>query len=114
MSHEIEGTIKLIEDTQTFSSGFTKREFVVTTEDRYPQDIKLEVVKEKCDGLDSFGIGSPVKVNFNIRGNEHNGRYYVNLQAWKIEATGGTHNTQPAPQQSTAAPADDIEEDVPF
>ena len=34
---ELGGRIKVIFDTQTFDSGFKKREFVVTTQEQYPQ-----------------------------------------------------------------------------
>jgi len=48
MSYELTGKIKLIQETQTFNSGFSKREMVVTVEDgNYPQDISLEFLKEK-------------------------------------------------------------------
>ena len=47
MEHVETGTIKVIEDLKTFPSGFTKREFVITTNDKYPQDIKFEVTKDK-------------------------------------------------------------------
>ncbi|MEO1857585.1 MAG: DUF3127 domain-containing protein [Rubritalea sp.] len=94
---EISGKIKLIDETQSFSSGFTKREFVVTTGDsKYPQDIKFETIKDKCNMLDSYSPGQDVQVNFDIRGNEYNGRYYVNLNCWKIQAGGG--GQQAAPQ----------------
>ena len=43
---DIEGRIKLIYDTQTFASGFQKREFVITTKEQYPQDVKFELTKE--------------------------------------------------------------------
>lgn len=102
---EISGKIKLIEEIQSFSSGFTKREFVVTTGDsKYPQDLKFEVVKDKCSLLDSFAAGQDVNVNFDIRGNEYNGRYYVNLSCWKIQAAGG----------GQAAPANEPNFDNPF
>ncbi len=84
--------IKVILDTQTFGSGFAKREFVITTEEKYPQDVKLEVIKEKVALLDKFSEGQRVKASFNLRGNEYKGKYYVNLQAWKInpaESGGG-------------------------
>ena len=84
-AYEIEGKIKVIDDTKSFPSGFTKREFVVTTEERYPQDIKLECVKERCELLDQYEAGDEVKVSFNLRGNEYNGRYFVNLHAWRID-----------------------------
>ena len=52
-AYDMTGTVKVIMDQQTFESGFTKREFVVTTDDdRYPQDIKFECVKDKCALLD--------------------------------------------------------------
>jgi hypothetical protein len=83
---EIEGSIKEIFQTQSFDSGFTKREFVVTTKEQYPQDIKLELIKDRCDLVDAYKKGDQVKVQFNLRGNEYNGKYFVNLQAWRIEA----------------------------
>lgn len=87
--YEMEGSVKVVFDTQTFPSGFQKREFVVTTEDKYPQDIKFEVMKEKCSLLDSVKSGDQVKVFFDIRGNEFKERFYVNLNAWKIDQVSG-------------------------
>jgi single-strand DNA-binding protein len=89
MEYEIEGSIKIILDMQTFESGFTKREFVITTEEKYPQDVKLELIKEKVDLLDKFSEGQRVKASFNVRGNEFKGKYYVNLQAWKLNPAEG-------------------------
>jgi single-strand DNA-binding protein len=88
--YEVAGKIKLINDTQTFPSGFTKREFVVTTAvDKYPQDLKFEIVKDKCSLLDNFEPEQDVQVSFDIRGNEFNGKYFVNLSCWKITPAGG-------------------------
>lgn len=85
-SFQLEGTIKQIDEIQTFSSGFSKREFVVEVEDgKFPQFIKFECVKEKASLTDGYGVGDTVRVHFDIRGNEYKGRYYVNLNAWKIE-----------------------------
>ena len=90
---EVKGAIKVIESTQTFDSGFQKREFVITTNETYPQYIKLEFVKDKCAILDKYKVGDSVTVSYNLRGNEYNGKYYVNLQAWRIEA--GEQAAQP-------------------
>lgn len=88
-SFELEGTLKVVDDVQTFSSGFSKREFVIEVEDgKFPQSIKFECVKEKTALIDEFQIGDPVKVYFDIRGNEYKGKYYVNLNAWKLERPG--------------------------
>ncbi|KAK7249640.1 hypothetical protein SO694_00004165 [Aureococcus anophagefferens] len=40
-SYDMEGTISKIGEVQTFESGFAKIEFVVTTEEMYPQEVKL-------------------------------------------------------------------------
>ena len=89
----ITGRIKLIKEEQSFPSGFTKREFVVTTEDQYPQDLALEFVKDKCAVLDKYKEGDRVNVQYNLRGSEYNGRYFVNLQAWKIDKAEGEAQT---------------------
>jgi hypothetical protein len=96
--YQATGTIKVIFDTQTFPSGFTKREFVITTGDEnYPQDIKFELVKDKCEWLDTYQDGQEVTVNFDVRGNEYKEKYYVNLNAWKIESA--EQQEQPAQPQ---------------
>lgn len=101
--YEANGTIKVIFDEQSFPSGFTKREFVVTTEhERYPQDLKFELVKDKCALIDPFNVGQQVAVNFDIRGNEYNGKYFVNLSAWKIQPAEGA---AAAPARSAGQPA---------
>ena len=101
-SFEIEGKLKVVADIQTFNSGFTKREFVVEVEDgNYPQMIKFECVKEKTSLPDGMEIDDSVKVTFDIRGNEFKERYYVNLNAWKLEKSGATSGgTSSAAQHS--------------
>lgn len=120
MAYELTGKIKKIFDQQDFPSGFYKQEFVVTTDERFPQDIKLDCLKEKVEMLKGLSEGSPVKVSFDIRGREWNDRFYVDLSAWKIEAADGAADAD-APLVEQAQPAEDpaqygIEEDddVPF
>jgi hypothetical protein len=114
MELKINGKVKVILDTQTFDSGFSKREFVITTQEQYPQDVKLECIKDKTAMLDSLTVGDDVDVSFNIRGNEYNGRYFVNLQAWRIEK--GAATTAPAPEAPDTAlePMAEGEDDLPF
>lgn len=92
------GKLKVKFDTQTFPSGFQKREFVVTVgDDNYPQDLKFEIIKDKCDWLDKYQEGQELTVSFDIRGNEFKEKYYVNLNAWRIES----EQQQQAPQQAS-------------
>ncbi|MFV0278742.1 MAG: DUF3127 domain-containing protein [Parahaliea sp.] len=115
MAYELTGKIKLIQDPQTFNSGFTKREMVVTVDDgRYPQDINLEFVQDKIALLDKLQAGQEVTVSFDIRGREYNGRYFNNLQGWKVvPASGDSPSGEPPPY--TSAPPGDYEDDgIPF
>ncbi len=99
---EISGTVKTVLDEQTFDSGFRKREFVLTTDaERFPQDLKFECVKDRVDLLSTLKPGDRAKVFFDIRGREWQGRYFVDLSAWKIETQAGTDAASPpeAPPQ---------------
>jgi len=79
-------------DLQTFDSGFQKVEFVVTTEDKYPQDLKFYSKKDKAEYvLNHNKVGDAVVVDFNIQGNEYKDNYYVNLEAWKVATASGSN-----------------------
>lgn len=111
MDLQVKGKLKIKSDLQTFDSGFTKREFVITTAEQYPQDIKLELFKEGTKLIDSSNVGDEINVHFNIRGNEYNGKYYVTLQAWKIEIEAQTSSAPIAPKP--LSPGNE-EDDLPF
>jgi hypothetical protein len=108
------GTVKVVMDMQTFDSGFTKREFVVTgTEDRYPQDVKFSLTKDRCALADKLVVGEEVTVHFNLRGNEYNGRYFNDLNAWRIERhEAGVPQSEDLGEDVDALPMDDG--DAPF
>lgn len=113
MAYELTGKIKLIQDPKTFDSGFTKREMVVVVEDgKYPQEINLEFVQDKAALLDSLQPGQEVTVTFDIRGREYNGRYFNNLQGWKITAQEST-STAPSSEPQYPEPSD-FGDDIPF
>jgi hypothetical protein len=115
--YELSGTVKKIFDEQTFASGFNKREFVVTTvDDKYPQDIKFECLKDNVELVNKINEGDSVKVTFDINGREWNDKYFVNLKAFRIESTSGSSKgdavgNAPPPFD----PADEIlDEEPPF
>ena len=127
MSNEItvRGTVHDILETQSFPSGFCKRILVIKTDDKYPQTIPVEFVKEKCDMLDQLCVGQGATAYVNLRGNEYNGKYYASIQGWKFEA-GNKPEMTPAHssnQQRTAAGGvattdkgweDDPDSQIPF
>lgn len=117
---DLEGNVKLIFETQTFNSGFQKREFVITTKEQYPQDVKFELIKDRIDIIDAYKPGDTIKVHFNIRGNEYNGKYFVNLQAWRIENVSNTVSQGPdmddtgLPEEPPMSDDEVVEDDLPF
>ena len=117
MAYELTGKVKVIDDKQVFDSGFEKREFVVTVEDgKYPQDIKLECVGDRVDIIAPFGVGCEVTVGFDIRGREYNGRYFNNLNAWRITGEKAA-KTEEKPAERKESPVQGeipYEDDVPF
>ena len=87
---KLDGKIKLIKDTQTFDSGFTKRELVLTTDDKYPQDILIEFLKDNCERLDDYKVNDEVTIHINIRGREWINKqgeavYFNSILGWRIE-----------------------------
>lgn len=86
------GTITTIFDTQVISEKFSKREFVLTTEDKYPQEVLFQTVNDNCDKLEPFLGGEKVTVDFNLRGKGYDKKdgtkgYFNSLDAWKITET---------------------------
>ena len=85
-----EGTIKLINPINQVSDKFTKQEFVIETEDQYPQTIKFECQQDRCNLLVGKSVGDKVSVFFNLRGREWMNKdnkiiYFTTLAVWRIE-----------------------------
>ena len=126
MAFELKGKIKVLFEQQDFPSGFYKRDFVVTTNEQYPQDIKLSALKERVEQLNGLGEGDNILVKFDLRGREYNGNYYVDLNAWRIERDGAGSSSDQSSQETSpvdSAPLPDVEpmdvepageDDLPF
>lgn len=109
---QIKGKIKVIGQTKTFGSGFTKRDVVVTTQEQYPQDILVEFTKDNCETLNNYKVGDQVEVAINLRGREWTSpqgevKYFNSIQGWKI----GTAETEVTVEAHSPDREDD---DLPF
>ena len=124
---EVSGKIKVINAEQQVSASFKKRELVVTTEEQYPQFISINFVQDKCDILNNFKVGEPVKVAINLRGREWvspqgETKYFNDIQGWKVERLAAEVSqgqaVPPMPAIEAFAPATDFKEeehdDLPF
>ncbi len=86
----------MLEETKTYGSkGFQKRLMVVETEAKYGNLIAVEAAGKRSDLFDGFSVGEEVTVSVNVSGREHNGRYFVSLEAWKIQLEGGKASNSP-------------------
>lgn len=111
---EVTGKIKMIDTTKEVgSSGFKKRDVVVTTDEQYPQHILVQFVQDKCDLLNGLTVGEAVKIDINLRGREWvnpQGEtvYFNTIQGWRI----GKLQAE-VPQQAPPMPAAQAFEPAP-
>lgn len=124
---EVVGKIKMIDTTKEVgSSGFKKRDVVVTTDEQYPQHILVQFVQDKCDLLNNYQVGDAVKIDINLRGREWTNPqgemvYFNTIQGWrigKVQAEVAASPVAPMPAAEAFAPATDFKEedhdDLPF
>jgi hypothetical protein len=111
---ELTGTLKELFEEKTFGAkGFRKREVVLSTKEQYPQLVLIEFTQEKCDLLNSFGVGQDVTIAINIRGREWinpagESKYFNSILGWRISGVTGAA----VPAQK---PAEENEpDDLPF
>lgn len=80
--------------------------------------------QDKVQELGKYQVGDSVRVAFNLRGREYNGRWYNDLRIWRItpadaapQAPAGAPAPQdqaPAPTFADLPPATGVEDDLPF
>lgn len=123
---EIEGRIshKLpVQSGQSSRGAWKKQDFVLDYQDgNYPAQAMFTAFgNNNVAELDKYSIGDEVRVSFNIKAREYNGRWYNDVRIWKIVPAGQAA----APTSPEEAPAPSIEdmpepsessesEDLPF
>jgi hypothetical protein len=109
---KMRGVIKVINNTVQVTDKFQKREFVLNEPDeKYPQDISFQLTQNNCEKLDQIAEGQEVEVCFRIRGREYQGKYFNNLEAWRVDAIEGAKMPEPAIVVGDADATDDA---LPF
>lgn len=113
-SINIKGTITHIGETKTFGQkGFTKRDLVIQTEEKYPQELLVEVTKDKCAELDAMSKGQTISVSCNLKGRRWEGpngvKFFLSLEVWRIDGMSAASGASQAPQ-----PALGSQDDIPF
>lgn len=121
--YEMTGLVHKLGTTQTFSSGFTKRDLVLTDdigeEPKYPRFVPFSFKKKNAERLNGICEGQRVKVLFVVDGREWNGRYFADLTGLKVTVLGAT-DTDNVMVPEPAAPTPEVEadsaslDDMPF
>ncbi len=106
MAYEAEGVMHRIFDTEQKSASFQTREFVIEVPDgTYPQMVKFQLVQDRVSLVDGCQVGERVKVHFDLRGREWQGKYFTTLNAWRIERLDQVQTAPPVAQSQSAPPA---------
>ena len=91
MNFKIKGTIISISEIETLGSGASKLNFQLDTKEEYNNLYSFELFKnaDNKQHIDNFvkynAVGNEVEIEFSIRTNEYNGKYYTNLNMWRCE-----------------------------
>lgn len=91
---ETTGTIHFIGEKKRVSDKFTVQEFVIETDEKYPQKIVFNLINDKVNLINGYQSGDTIKVAFNLTGREYNGKYYNTLSCWKIQPINGVSNQE--------------------
>lgn len=119
MNIEISGTIYRIKDTETFGSGFQKREVIIRDDnEKYPQEYPVEFTKDRIALVDEFTEGDKINVVCSLNGREWAGhdKWFMSLSAWKVEMLSKSGKAQPEPHPAVNEMSrdDDDGSDLPF
>ena len=137
MALELEGTLRqkmLVQSGASARGQWMKQEFI----QEYPdgnftaQAFFTAFGQDKVAELDKYQVGDRIRVSFNVKSREFNGRWYTDLQIWRIAPAGTAPAAAPAAAPAPVAaqpsvippappaptledlPADNPEDDLPF
>lgn len=118
---ELTGKVIAVLDIQSGTSkagnAWQKQDLVIEVGDRYPKKVCLHLFGDRVN--DCPNVGDEVVVSFDAESREWNGKWFTQLNAWKVENKSATP-AQPQPQTVAAsAPAstsmaEDGKDDMPF
>ena len=125
---EIKGKCIAVADLRSGQSqsgnNWQKRDFVIETSEKYPRKVSCTLFGDKVSLCPS--VGSYVSVSFDIDAHEYNGKWYNQINAWKVEQAQAQaqaqpqvqpqsqQQAQPQPQPQPQAQPQQHKEELPF
>lgn len=95
-----------------------KQEFVIETDEQYPRKVCFTLFGDKIDLVNGLSNGEDVEVSFNVESREYNGRWFHNINAWKIDRASDDNFPPPPPEFGMGdvppEPAEGAAGDLPF
>jgi len=95
-----------------------KQEFVIETEEQFPRKVCFTLFNDKVSLIDGIAVGEEVEVAFNLESREFNGKWYHNINAWKIDKPAEENIPEAPPEFSIqdipTEPEDEPINDLPF
>lgn len=98
--------------TSQAGKEWKKQEFVVETHEQYPKKICMHLFGDRVEQY-PVSEGEEVSVYFDIESREYNGRWYTNINVWKLDkvndnAPSASMTPPPAPEFEPQADTDDL------
>lgn len=102
-----------IGELREFESGFKVVEFVVKTDDEYPQFLTVQSIKEKADNLLKYNkVGDRVDLSINLRGRKYENdgvvKYFNSIEAWAVFKAESQEQPEPQNQPEIIEQNDDL------
>ncbi len=123
MSMQVKGTLIQILKTESGVSKagkeWKKQDFVIETNEQFPKKVCFTLFGDKISLIDGITEGSEIEVFFSVESRDFNGKWYHNINAWKIETASAVSAAKSYPPEFSAADippesADDSGNDLPF
>ncbi len=110
MALELEGTLRQklgVQSGTTARGQWSKQEFILEFPDGNftAQACFTAWGQDKVAELDKYQVGDKIKVSFNLKAREYNGRWYNDLQIWRIAPAGAAAPAAAPVASAPVAPA---------
>jgi len=123
MSMQVKGTLlqilKIESGVSKAGKEWKKQDFVIETNEQFPKKVCFTMFGDKISLIDGISEGSEIEVFFSLESRDFNGKWYHNINAWKIERAESANVAKSYPPESqtgnfSSEPTDDSGNDLPF
>ena len=80
--------LKLESGVSKAGKDWQKQSYLFEQDDKYDTPICVDVMGEKINEFDDMELGTLYEVYLNIASREWNGRYFTNVNGWKVTKVG--------------------------